>query len=190
MAKRKKKKDWIMIGGAIAVIMALVFVLVPGLGASLASLITGPDFCNNAPFAWTCICGLGFDKVVDPSWGGAGMKYMCIPGVQPKPYEFPISLDDPDYESKVFAYAQDHLTTTYPDCNTIACESPLWKNYASFEYEGVTEAYLECLEQTMGPDGEIVGGGQIWWSIVFSLDDGTIFPGIGSSFKTFCYSKT
>lgn len=177
MAKKKKDIGTILIVGAIVVI--LILVIVPGLSGSISSLLGQPKVCINAPYAHNCICPIGFDKIRKPTT--PLISYECIPSIQPKPYEFPISPDDLEFNEKVFAYAKDYLNEDYSTCNTRNCESPMFKDISKIGPSKTvfTHAYIECGEPLTGTTG------QYWWRVVFSLEDGTLHPFL----STYCNSK-
>lgn len=68
--------------------------------------------CTVEPQNPVCSCPDGTRKV------GGTPPYTCEPVIQPLPYSFPLSLDDPELNNKAIMYAQDTLAERFPSCST------------------------------------------------------------------------
>jgi hypothetical protein len=165
----------------VAVAIVAGFVLYNGGALAIYAVIVGPQNCDVAPDMFNCVCLEGEDKVRESAGPySPGWVYSCVPGLEPASYSFPMDPDDPNLEQMIVAYAQDYLSEHFPDCNTIGCEPPRWKDVYKWSSGEASGGYVECLE----PVGET--SGLALWRVVFWLEDGSPF----SLQPPYCNSET
>ena len=80
--------------------------------------------------------------------------------------------NDANFNTKVTTYAKSLLTLNcHNNCNIVCSGGGYTIQSSVISYQGLLKnAYVEC----------DTGGSQMVWRVVFSLDDGTIFPGMSS----------
>jgi hypothetical protein len=146
------------------------FLLYNGGALAIYAVIVGPQNCDVAPDLFNCVCSEGYDKVrasagpYSPGW-----IHSCVPELEPLPYSFPMDPDDPNFENKALAYAEYVLHQRFPDCNTVGCESPAYKDIFAMTGGGTDLGYVECLINE-GPYA-----GSSYWRVIFHLEDGEMW---------------
>jgi len=170
-------KGVIEIGAGIIILLVIAGALmfVPGLGNSALSIITGPQTCNIAPYAWNCYCPIGFEK--SPASIGewdSSIKYICIPEMVVTDCEYPISyagsLTD-EFKTNVFSCAKEYIITNYPDCVSKDCSDPMWKEIGTVVDVEKTYGYVQCR------DPQAIGG-VIRWQVTFDILNGSLHPSL------------
>ena len=166
-----------MVNNLIIIGVVIDLVIFGGTVAGVIQLPGAPD-CRDDPSNFICSCPSGFEK----SRTGAVIEYTCIPTRTEIPYDFPLSVDDPQWEGKFLSYAKDYVRANFQECNMVDCDGGFIDIAYLTEggFQGTpTHGYVECGE----PLSKLTG--QYWWRVVFDLNDGSIHPNI----DTFCKSR-
>ncbi len=155
-----KQKGIAPIIGLVVIIAIALLLLVPGIGQSLMSAISGEtQHCSLTPYDPNCLCTSNENKVT-VRWS----NYYC------ELSDLSLDPDDPNFESNAIAYAQDFLVMQYPTCNTLYdCPTPI--NVQVSEY-GVPGAESRIVEVMCREYCDVNDNVATWWVLLIDLETG------------------
>lgn len=150
--KKKKKKIGSLALVAIAVVAVFAgieFVVAPGIISSFfLTFGEANPYCGDAPYNPSCVCNSDENKK-GVAWNGIQtetnpMKYYC------ENVDLLLDPDSPTFEQDALSFANNHLTSNYPECDSInACpvEPEVGVGYTNFGKRFVT---VQCREIDAG----------------------------------------
>ena len=141
-----------------AIVIVSYFAQTSGLLGSLESAIT-PKPCELAPFASNCICDDSTEKYETQYMYPT--RYIC------EPLEKILDPDSPTFTTDAIQYAQNMLSSKYPECDTISCD---------FEQQSIESEWIETSEGRM-VSVECVDHkfNNIPWAVHFDIYEGSLW---------------